>query len=152
MKKITAVIMVMSFLFAGLAVAAGSKGTPAEAEAMVKKAINYIKENGKAKAFAEFSNPKGKFVDRDLYITVYDMTGKCLAHGANQKMIGKDMIELRDLDGKPYVKERQDMAKEKGKGWIQYKFTNPVTKMIEDKTSYFEKYDDVIITCGAYKK
>ena len=61
-------------------------GTPAEAEAMVKKAVAEIKANGKDKAFAEFNNPKGKFTDRDLYITVYDMNGKCLSHGANPKM------------------------------------------------------------------
>lgn len=151
MKKIAAAVMVISFLFAGFAFA-GSKGTPAEAEAMVKKAINYMKTYGKDKALAEFSNPKGKFVDRDLYVTAFDMTGKCLAHGANQKMIGKDLIELTDTDGKPFVKERQDIAKEKGKGWIDYKFPNPVTKRIEAKTSYFEKYQDVIITCGAYKQ
>ncbi len=65
-----------------------------------------MKANGKEKAFADFCNPKGAFVDPDLYITVYDLTGKCLAHGANSKMIGKDLIGLKDPDGVAFVKER----------------------------------------------
>jgi cytochrome c len=137
--------------FAGIAAAGGKHGTPAEAEAMVKKAVNYYKANGRDKAFAEFDNPKGQFVRGDLYVMVYDMNGKNLAHGANPKMIGKDLIDLKDADGKAFVKERVEIAKEKGKGWQNYKWTNPVTHKIAEKTAYLEKVDDVIILCGAYK-
>jgi signal transduction histidine kinase len=91
------------------------------------------------------------FVDRDLYIFAYDLSGKCVAHGANQKMIGIDLIGMKDPDGKEYVKERVEIAKMKGKGWQDYKFPNPVTKKIESKSAYIEKADDVIIGCGAYK-
>src|SRR5882757_7350810 len=77
-----------------------SKGTAAEATAMVQKAIAHIKKVGREKAFADFNNKSGAFTDRDLYVVVYDMTGKVLAHGANEKMIGKDVIDLRDNDGK----------------------------------------------------
>ena len=152
MKRMFVMALVMMFVvgFSGFALAAD--GTPAEAKAMVKKAIDYMKANGKDKAFAEFSNPKGKFVDRDLYIFVYDMSGKCVAHGFNQKMIGKDLLEMKDSDGKFYVKERVEIIKAKGKGWQDYKFTNPVSKKIEQKSAYIEKVDDLIVGCGVYKK
>ena len=127
-------------------------GTAAEAEALVKKAVAYLKANGQDKAFAEFGNPKGPFVDRDLYITVYDMTGKCLAHGANPKMVGKDLIGLKDPDGKAFVKERVELAKTKDKFWQDYKFTNPLTKKIEPKAMYVEKAGDLLVACGIYKK
>jgi len=153
MKKFFVAALMAFFLVGVTGVAfAGEYGTKAEAEAMVKKAVAYIKENGKEKAFAEFNNKKGKFVDRDLYIMVYDMNGKALAHGANQKMVGKDFIDMKDPDGVPYVKERIEIAKTKGKGWQEYKFTNPVTKQIEPKIVYLEKYEDMIVCCGAYKK
>ena len=126
--------------------------TAAEAEALVKKAVAFIKANGQDKAFAEFGNPKGPFVDRDLYITVYDMNGKCLAHGANPKMVGKDLIGLKDPDGKAFVKERVEMAKSKDKFWQDYKFTNPLTKKIEPKAMYVEKAGDLLVACGIYKK
>ncbi len=150
--KSLVMFLLVSVLLTGGAYAQGKKSTPADAEAMVKKAITFYKANGKVKALAEFSNLKGKFVNGDLYIFVYDLTGKCVAHGGNAKQIGKDLIDLKDANGKLFVKERVDMAKTKGKGWQNYKWSNPVTKQIEDKTAYIEKVDDVIIGCGAYKK
>jgi cytochrome c len=151
MKKLLIVLLTIGIGFA-VANAAEKRGTPAQAEAMVKKAIDFLKANGKEKALAEFSNVKGKFVDGDLYVMVYDLTGKCVAHGANAKMIGKDLIDMKDADGKLFVKERVEMAKGKGSGWQNYKWSNPVTKTIESKTAYLQKVDDMIICSGAYKK
>ncbi|MGZ5036733.1 MAG: cache domain-containing protein [Usitatibacter sp.] len=128
------------------------KGTAAEATAMVQKAIAHIKKVGREKAFADFDNKTGPFVDRDLYVVVYDMKGKVLAHGANEKMIGKDVIELRDSDGKYFVKERVEMmSKPDAKGWQDYKFMNPVSRAIEPKSMYLQRYEDLIVGCGIYK-
>lgn len=152
MKRVfLATVTAMFLLAASSALIAAEKGTTAEAEAMVKKAVAYYKANGRDKAFAEFSTPKGQFTDRDLYIFVYDLNGKCVAHGANQKMIGIDLLEMKDPDGKQYVKERIDIVKTKGKGWQDYKFPNPISKKIEQKSAYIEKMDNYVIGCGAYK-
>ena len=142
-------VAVMFVLMIGYGHAAG---TPAEAEAMVKKAIAFYKANGQDKAFAEITNTKGQFVKDDLYVFVYDIKGKCVAHGFNQKMVGKDLIDLKDAEGKFFVKERVEIVKTKGKGWQDYMFTNPTTKKLEHKTAYVEKMDDFIFGCGAYKK
>jgi cytochrome c len=150
MKKVIGMLVVMSLLLVS-SVFAGDRGTPAEAEALVKKAVAFMKANGKDKAFAEFGNPKGQFVDRDLYIFVYDMSGKCVAHGQNPKQVGKDLSDLTDPDGKPFVKERIEIAKTKGSGWQDYKFSNPTTKKVEPKRAYIEKYEDFIVGSGAYK-
>lgn len=153
MKRIiTAVCLAVFMMTVSHVAVAAEFGTLAEAEAMVKKAIAEIKAVGKDKAFAEINNPKGKFTDRDLYVFVYDMKGKCVAHGFNQKMIDKDLVEMKDPDGKFYVKERIEIIKTKGKGWQDYKFTNPASKKIENKTAYIEKVDDLIVGCGVYKK
>jgi cytochrome c len=138
-------------LLAGISTASWAAGTAAQAEAMVKKAISFYKANGKDKAFAEISNPKGQFVKEDLYVFVYDMNGKVMAHGFNKAMIGKDLIDMRDPDGKFFVKERVEIATKKGKGWQDYKFTNPTSKKVEHKTAYIEKIDSYIFGCGAYK-
>lgn len=153
MKKMLSIVLVGVFLLGFAVTAFGSEnGTPAEAEALVKKAIAYVKEAGKTKALAEFSNPKGKFIDRDLYIFVYDMSGTVLAHGQNAKMVGKNLADVKDPDGKQYVKERIELVRAKGKGWQEYKFSNPLTKKIEPKKAYVEKYEDMIIGSGAYHK
>lgn len=133
--------------------AAENHGTAAEAQAMVQKAIAAIKKEGRDKAFAQIDDRKGPFVDRDLYVVVYDMKGKVLAHGSNAKMIGKDMIELRDNDGKYFVKERVEMMSKgpDAKGWQDYKFMNPVSRAIEPKSMYLQRYEDLIVGCGIYK-
>ena len=130
-----------------------SKGTAAEATAMVAKAIAHIKKVGREKAFADFNNKNGPFTDRDLYVVVYDLKGKVLSHGANEKMIGKDVIELRDNDGKYFVKERVEMMSKgpDAKGWQDYKFMNPVTRAIEPKSMYLQRFEDVMVGCGIYK-
>ena len=154
MKKLIATVIGVSFLvlIAGNIAFAAQFGTAPEAEALVKKAIQLIKTDGKEKAFAEINNPQGKFVDRDLYIFVYDLNGKCVAHGFNKKMIGKDLFEMKDSDGKYFVKERVEIAKTKGKGWQDYKFTDPITKKIEPKTAYVERIEDLIVGCGIYNR
>ena len=151
MKKIlkSIVLGLAALAFTGLAMA-GDKGTTEEAIAMVKKAVAFVKANGKDKAFAEFSNAKGQFIDRDLYIMVYDMDGNNKAHGANPKLIGKNLLEIKDADGKFIVKGLIEMAN-KGKGWFDYKWPNGVTKAVEAKSTYVEKVDDVLIGVGIYK-
>jgi signal transduction histidine kinase len=140
-----------TLLLAQLPARAAERGTADEAMAMAKKAIAYLKAHGKDKAFAEINDPRGQFTDRDLYVVVYDLNGKNLAHGQNPRMIGKDLIDIRDGDGKYYMRERIEIAKTKGKGWQDYKFLDPLTKKIEPKSMYVEKVDDVIIGCGIYK-
>jgi cytochrome c len=130
---------------------AADSGTPAQAMALVKKAGDYLKANGKEKAYAEFSNPAGSFKDRDLYIMVYDLNGVNMAHGANPKMIGKELLDLKDADGVPIIREFIKTAKGSGKGWVDYKWPNPVTKAIESKSTYVERFGDVLIGCGIYK-
>ena len=129
---------------------AAQYGTPADAEKMVKNAIAFYKANGKDKTFLEVNNPQGQFVKQDLYIFIYDMTGKCMAHGFNKALIGKDLISMRDPNGVFYVKDRIDLVKAKGKGWQDYKFSNPLTKKIEPKRAYVERVDDYVFGCGAY--
>jgi cytochrome c len=152
MKAISMVLGAWLLAFGmGATAADADRGTPAQAQAMVAKAIDYLKKNGREKGYAEISNAKGQFIDRDLYVVVYDLNGKVLAHGANAKMIGKDLIELRDNDGKYFVKERVEIAKGKGSGWQDYKFMNPTNRKIEQKSMYLQRYEDVIVGCGIYK-
>jgi len=131
--------------------AADGGATADQATAMVKKGVAFIKANGHEKAYAEITSKAGQFRDRDLYLTVYGMDGVVRAHGANEKMVGKNLIELKDVDGKAFVRERLDMAKTKAAFWQDYKFTNPENKKIEPKSMYCEKLEDSVVCGGIYK-
>ena len=133
--------------------AAEGGATEADATAMVKKGVAFIKANGKDKGYAEITNRDNKdFHDRDLYLAVHKLDGTCVAHGTNEKMVGKNFIEMKDIDGKEYIKERVEFAKTKPTFWTDYKFPNPLTKKIEAKTSYCERLDDTVVCGGIYKK
>ncbi|HJV50866.1 MAG TPA: cache domain-containing protein [Noviherbaspirillum sp.] len=149
-KLLKAILLSCCFLAAGSAGAA-DKATQEQAVALVKKAAAYLHANGRDKALAEFSNPKGQFTERDLYVFVNDLSGNTLAHGGNPKLVGKNVMELKDADGKLFIKEMTELAKAKGKGWVDYKWPNPVTKAIDAKTTYVERVGDVMIGCGIYK-
>jgi signal transduction histidine kinase len=124
--------------------------TPAEAEALVKKAVAYYDKHGKEKSFAEFEKRPGPFAERDLYVTVYDMKANCLSH-INPKMIGKNMMDLRDANGKYHIKERMEQAAVKDSGWQDFTFFNPQTKKVEPKQMYWVKHDNMVFAAGAYK-
>jgi signal transduction histidine kinase len=121
---------------------AAEKGSAAEAVAMTQKAIAYIKENGREKAFADFA----------LYIYVYDMKGVALAHGVNPRMVGRNLLELRDGEGHYIVKRFIETAQgPAGKGWVDYKWPNPVTQSLDAKSGYVERSGDLIVGSGIYK-
>jgi len=124
-------------------------GTKADAQAFVKQAVGYYKEHGKEAALKAFSDRTGPFVKGELYLTVWDPTGVQIAHGFNPKLIGRNLIDLKDCDGKEFVK---DFMKITESGWVDYKWTNPISKKIEPKSVYLERIEDVIIGAGVYTK
>jgi signal transduction histidine kinase len=82
---------------------------------------------------------------------VYGLDGVVHAHGANEKMVGKNLIDLKDVDGKAFVRERVELGKAKASFWQDYKFTNPENKKVEPKTMYCERLDDTVVCGGIYK-
>src|SRR4051794_10034736 len=135
-------------LFAPLALAAG-QATPDEAKAMAIKAADYLKSAGPEKALPEFSAKDGPWHDRDLYVTVQDTNGVLVAHGTNAGLIGKSMLDLKDVDGKPFNREIQAI---KDTGWVNFKWQNPLTKAVEPKTMYEVRTGEYIVGVGAYTK
>jgi cytochrome c len=152
MKRSIISALAISLLAASGMAAAADGATQAEATAMVKKGVAFIKANGKDKGYAEITDKQGQFKDRDLYLTVYTLDGTVQAHGSNDKMVGKNLIGLKDVDGKEFVKERIDLAKTKPTFWQDYKFTDPLSKKVLPKTMYCEKLDDSVVCGGVYKR
>jgi cytochrome c len=150
MWRPVAVAVIGALAAAGAAFAA-EHATKDEAVAMVKKAVAYIKAEGVEKAYKEISNRSGQFVDRDLYVVVYQLDGKVLAHGGNEKFVGKDMSDAQDVDGKFFVKERIENAQKQPSFWQDYKFMNPVSKKVEPKQMYCERLDNTAVCGGIYK-
>ena len=123
-----------------------------EAKEWVQKALAFYKKAGKAIAMAEFTNPKGPFIEGEMYVFVLNLKGTMLAHGVNEKYIGQDFIDVKDSDGRSFIREIVEVGNTKGSGFVDYKWYNPVTKEDLVKHVYFEKVDDVLICSGVYKE
>jgi cytochrome c len=149
--KCFAALLVATLLLgiSGVAFAAGPQDE--EAKAMVENAIAFLKANGKVKTIAELNNPKGKFINGEVYVVALDLNATVLAHPTSPKLVGVNTLEVPDPDGKFFRKDIQKLAKTQGSGWVDYKFKNPKTNKIESKTSFIKKVDDMILLCGIYK-
>lgn len=142
---IAAILLVASFS-AAQAVEYGSRD---EAKAMAEKAGAFFTANGKDKAFAAINEGSDGFKDRDLYVFVYDDAGNCVAHGANKALIGKNLIDIRDTDGKALIRE---IVAVKTAAWVDFKWQNPQTKAIEQKHAYVVRAGAYTFGVGAYDK
>lgn len=129
--------------------------TPAKAEGLVKAAIAFAKANGADKLIHETNAANGRFhvgSGGELYIFIYGTDGVCKAIGfETEKIVGQNRMALKDPDGKLYVREFITKAKTEGKGWVEYKRMNPLDKKIENKVSYVELHEGLVIGAGIYK-
>jgi cytochrome c len=135
-----------TLLFAPAALAAG-QATPDEAKAMAIKAAAYLKSVGPEKALPEFSAKDGPWRDRDLYVFVDDSKGVMVANSTNPGLIGRSVLELRDVDGKAFHHEIVAIT---DAGWVNFKWRNPSTNAVEPKTTYEVRVGDYIVGVGAY--
>jgi cytochrome c len=144
--------MAIGLLMTG-SVLAQERGTKEEAVAMVKAALDHMKKVGNEKALQDFTKDKANWVKKDLYVMVYNGKNVGLAHGANEKIVGRDMSEVKDVNGVPIVSGMNQIAASKGKGWLDYDWPHPQTKKVEQKTTYVEKLPsgDGFLAVGIYR-
>jgi len=145
-RSLSVPVLILTLLVAS-PVFAGGQATPDEAKAMAIKAAEYLKSVGPEKAFAEFNAKDGPWHDRDLYVAAMDPKGVMVANGSNPGLIGKSVINLKDVDGKPFTR---DMVAITDAAWISFKWQNPVTKAVEPKTQYEVRVGDYVVGVGAF--
>lgn len=126
-------------------------GKEEEVRLLVKKAATHVQKQGIDKACKDFADPNGGYLKGDLYVFVQTVDIKVVCHPNNQRLVGKELIDLKDADGKSFNREMSQLAKTKGSGWITYRWPNPVNQQIATKATYIERVGDVIVGAGAYK-
>ncbi|MES2888588.1 MAG: cache domain-containing protein [Pseudomonadota bacterium] len=132
---------------------AQERGTKEEAKTMVEAAVAHAKKVGTEQAFKDFTDKANKdWHKKDLYVFAYTMEGVSVAHGANEKLVGKNLLELKDPNGKPLIRELRDTAA-KAPGWVDYEWPHPETKKNESKASYVQKFANFegFVGVGVYR-
>jgi methyl-accepting chemotaxis protein len=119
---------------------------------LVKRAIAHVRDVGPERAFKDFDDTNGSFVDRERYIVAWDINGVMKASPISQDFVGQDMTEHTDPYGKKYTREVLELARTKGNGWVDYHLRNPAkNNVIEPKSLYVERSGNLIFGCGVYR-
>lgn len=145
-KLLATLALVGGMAMAGVAWAAGEYGTPAEAKAMLEKAVAAVKAD-KAKALQMFTKGEGGFKDRDLYPYCGGPDGKFTAHPT---LVGQSLKELKDKAGKPLGEEVYAKAKEGQIGEVEYMWPRPGQTEPVKKVVYVTKVGDQVCGVGYY--
>jgi hypothetical protein len=149
LKGLLAAAILTALPLAGAIAAAPTKD---EVVAVVKKAAEFYKANGREKSLAEFNKKDGMFAKGEDYVDVHDLNGVCVAHPISPAKVGLNRLDSTDSAGKFYVKDLVDAAKQKPSGWIEYVMKNPTTGKLQNKTAYWELHDGLIFKAGTYSE
>ena len=143
----------LAFGLSAVSVGAAEFGTRDEAVAMVKRVQAKFRRDGAEATFKAINSGAREFNDRDLYPYIFDFKGLNYANGKTPAVVGKNIWDLKDQDGKFTVQDMVALALSVGHGWYDYRWLNPVTKTIEDKSAYFERITgtDSLVGVGIYK-
>jgi cytochrome c len=135
------------------ATALANEPTEKDAIAMAERGAALIKSKGKDEMMKRITAKDPDFCQGELYVDLRDIkTGIVLAHPYNPSIVGKDLTDVPDANGKKYRREIIELAAAKGKGWVDYQYKNPKSGKIEPKTTYILRVDDVVLEAGLYKK
>ncbi len=121
-----------------IALAAGApartRGADAEAVAMMDQAEQFLRRDGVDAAVGAFARRDGPFIDRDLYPMLLDRNGVMLAHGWTPALNGSNLFDLRDVDGKSFMREALETVEKQGAADVTYQWLDPLSGQIARKT------------------
>jgi len=142
--------LILAFLAWATPAWAVKQSTSLEAKVFFEKAVAYMQANGPEKAFAAFNDPRGEFVQGDLYVFALDLQGNYFASGANPGLAGLNVRETRDAAGNPLFKDMIEIARTKGEGTVSYVWLDRLDNRLDHKTSYIKRIGDYFIGVGYY--
>ena len=127
------------------------QGTADQARQMVFDAMVHVRGLGLERAAVDFQNPHGPFINRDLYVFVFDRAGYYVVHGAAPQRDGTPLRDIEGLDADKLVDDAFAACDESQGGWVTYAITNPLTGSVQAKISYVMPLDDDrLIGSGCY--
>lgn len=124
--------------------------------ALVDKAAALTESKGKT-AFPEFKKKGSAWLKGETYIFIADMNGTILMHPANPELETKSILDMKDANGKAFMREFIETAKAKGSGWVDYMWPKPGEKSPSKKLGYVKRAtmpsgEMVVVGAGIYVK
>ena len=140
--------------FVLVASAAAQSATRPTAEALVKEGVAFLKANGKDAFVAEVQKASGRFhrrPDSTLYLFAHNLDCVVVAEGNNTAAVGLNRTNVKDPDGKFLVREMVKAGQQKGGGWVDYKWPNPTTNKVQDKSTFSLAEAGIVVSCGYFR-
>jgi len=128
----------------------GHGASAKDAVALAEKGARFIALKGKDEMIRRINSRDPQFNQGALYLAMRDLRGITLAHPTTA-LIGKDLLDVPDADGRLFRREMVAIANGAGKGWVDYKFRNPSSGRVEAKSTYVLRAGDVALEAGIYR-
>ncbi|MCF7794017.1 MAG: cache domain-containing protein [Candidatus Cloacimonetes bacterium] len=121
---------------------------------IVIEAVNLLKHEGKEIAFARFNDKADKFIFLNTYVFVKTMAGVELVNPNSTHLVGKDITDLQDANGKYFVKEELEMLQDRESLWMDYMWPKPGEKEPSKKMVFVKKAETeaetLVVGAGFY--
>lgn len=121
---------------------------------VVNRAAVLVEERGK-EAFDQLRDKKGPFVFMDTYVFVDTLDGVELVNAAQPSLEGKNLINEKDVKGKPMVRNIIDAAMKNGSAWVDYYWYKPGQNEPAHKQAFVRKVqhgnETYIVGAGYYQ-
>ncbi len=148
--KIWALMFILTIFLPPMALANCPHGTAEQAKSMVNRAVDLVEKEGRDSAFSTFMNSQSGYLKGNLYLFAMDFNGTIMINNLYPPSAGENILNLRTLDGRFFIKEMINLAQQQGEGWVQYRFTDPCTGNISSKSTFIKRVDNFLIGVGYY--
>ena len=119
--------------------------------ARVEKAAALLQAEGKA-ALDKFRG-ESEFIGNGTYIWIHNLSGVMVMHPMKFKLDGKQILGIKDPNGKRLFSAMNTLSKKSGAGWVDYMWAKPGSNKPVPKISYVKLVkgdDDYVVGCGIY--
>ena len=121
----------------------------------VEAAAELLRRRGRA-AFAALRDPDGRSMFRDVYVFVDDSTGTELVNPAFPELEGRNLVDLRDAEGKEVVRDQLLQALRNGSGWSSSLWPRPGSRLPVRKLTYVRQVvtpegETLVVGAGVYE-
>ena len=107
-------------------------------EDLVNRAAALLTSQGR-EAFGQLRDKAGPYLFLDTYVFVYDVDGNELVNPAQPSLEGKNILDVKDVNGKFPIRESIAAAQKSGRAWVDYYWYKPGHNSPVRKHAYVRK-------------
>lgn len=129
----------------------GTPITPDQIIARVEKAAALVQAEG-IKSMDKFRG-SSEFIGNGTYVWIHNLKGVMVMHPMKNRLDGKQVLGIKDPNGKRLFSAMNSLTKKSGAGWVDYMWAKPGSNKPVPKISYVKLVhgdDDYVVGCGIY--